>query len=204
MRLGILGGSFNPIHIGHLLMGCAAAEAFQLDRVLLMPCAVSPFKVGAADLAPGADRLEMVRRGVADDPLFEASDLDLTRGGVSYTVESLRALHARYPDAHLFFIIGGDALRELSRWYKIDEILTLCDVITVLRPGVALALDEALEPFPEAARERLRRHTIQGRTCEVSSSEIRRRIAEGRSIRYLVCPEVEAYIRERGLYVVDK
>ena len=204
MRLGILGGSFNPIHIGHLLMGCAAAEAFQLDRVLLMPCAVSPFKVGATDLVPGSDRLEMVRRSVAGDPLFEASDLDLTRGGVSYTVETVRTLHARYPKAHLFFIIGGDSLRELSRWYKIDEILTLCDVITVLRPGVALALDEALEPFPEAARERLRRHTIQGRTCEVSSSEIRRRIAEGRSIRYLVCPEVEAYIRERGLYVVDK
>ena len=204
MRLGILGGSFNPIHIGHLLMGCAAAEAFQLDRVLLMPCAVSPFKVGATDLATGSDRLEMVRRSVAGDPLFEASDLDLTRGGVSYTVETVRTLHARYPKAHLFFIIGGDSLRELSRWYKIDEILTLCDVITVLRPGVSLVLDEALEPFPEAVRARLRQHMLQGRTCEVSSSEIRRRIAEGRSIRYLVCPEVEAYIRERGLYATDK
>ncbi|HON46524.1 MAG TPA: nicotinate-nicotinamide nucleotide adenylyltransferase, partial [Kiritimatiellia bacterium] len=108
------------------------------------------------------------------------------------------------PEARLFFIIGGDSLRELSRWYKIDEILELCDVITVLRPGMALALDEALAPFPEAVRARLRQHTIRGRTCEVSSSEIRRRIAEGRSIRYLVCPEVEAYIRERGLYAVGK
>ena len=204
MRLGIFGGSFNPIHIGHLLIGCAAAEAFQLDRVLLLPCSVSPFKVGATDLAPGPDRLEMVRRSVAGDPLFGASDLDLARGGVSYAVESVRALRARYPEARLFFIIGGDSLRELSHWHKIAEMLTLCDVITVQRPGFTLALDEALAPFPEAVRDRLRRHTVQGRTCEVSSTEIRRRIAEGRSIRYLVCPEVEAYIRERGLYAIGK
>lgn len=204
MRLGILGGSFNPVHVGHLLIGCAAADAFQLDRVLLLPCSVSPFKVGATDLATGPDRLEMVRRSVAGDPLFEASDLDLARGGVSYAVESVRTLRARYPEAHLFFIIGGDSLRELSHWHKIDEMLALCDVITVQRPGVTLALDEALAPFPEAVRARLRRHTVRGRACEVSSTEIRRRIAEGRSIRYLVCPEVEAYIRERGLYAVGK
>ena len=202
MRLGILGGSFNPVHVGHLLIGCAAADAFQLDRVLLLPCSVSPFKVGATDLATGPDRLEMVRRSVAGDPLFEASDLDLARGGVSYAVESVRTLRARYPEAHLFFIIGGDSLRELSHWHKIGEMLALCDVITVQRPGVTLAFDEALAPFPEAVRDRLRRHTGQGRTCEVSSTEIRRRSAEGRSIRYLVCPDVEAYIRERGLYAV--
>ncbi len=114
---------------------------------------------------------------MAGDPLFEASDLDLTRGGVSYTVETVRTLHARYPKAHLFFIIGGDYFRELSRWYKIDEILTLCDVITVLRPGVSLVLDEALERFPGRYARVCGSTCSKERTCEVSSSEIRRRIA---------------------------
>jgi nicotinate-nucleotide adenylyltransferase len=199
-HIGILGGSFNPIHIGHLFIGCAAAEAFGLDRVLLLPCAVSPFKVGAAGLASGEDRLEMVRRSVAGDPLFEPCGLELERGGVSYAVETVGALRARYPGARLSFIIGGDSLCELGHWHRIGEMLELCDVVTVQRPGVALPAGAAELPFPEPVRARLLANVVRGRLCEVSSTEIRRRIAEGRPIRYLVSPAVEAYIRERGLY----
>ena len=202
-HIGILGGSFNPIHIGHLFIGCSAAEAFGLDRVLLLPCSVSPFKVGAAGLASGEDRLEMVRISVAGDPLFEPCALDLERGGVSYAVDTVRALHGKYPGDRFSFIIGGDALRELSHWHKIDEMLALCDVITVQRPGIDSQVEAELLAFPDAVRQRLLSHVIRGRPCDVSSTEIRRRIAEGRSIRYLVCPAVEAYIRDRGLYAAS-
>lgn len=199
-HMGILGGTFNPIHLGHLLIGRAAAEAFDLDSVLLVPCNVSPFKYGVPGLATGADRLEMVRRSVEGDPLFEICALDLERGGVSYAIDTVKALRESNPQDRFSFIIGMDALRELSHWHRIDEMLTLCDFITVGRPGVDVPVTAAALAFPDEVRTRLLAQMIQGRLCDISSSEIRRRIAEGRSIRYLVCPAVEAYIRDRGLY----
>jgi len=199
-HVGILGGTFNPIHLGHLFVGRAAAEAFGLDRVMLVPCSVSPFKVGVSGLASGDDRLEMVRLSAADDPLFESCGVDLERGGVSYAIETVRILRRRNPDDRFSFIIGMDSLRELSHWYHIEEMLTLCDVITVQRPGIDPPADAITLAFPEETRKRLLANVIRGRLCDISSSEIRRRIAEGRSIRYLVCPAVEAYIRDRALY----
>jgi nicotinate-nucleotide adenylyltransferase len=203
-HIGILGGTFNPIHLGHLFIGRAAAEAFALDTVLLTPCNVSPFKCGAPGLATGADRLAMVRLSVAGDPLFEPCALDLERGGVSYAIDTITTLRERYPHDRLSFIIGMDALRELRHWHRIDEMLTLCDFITVARPGVDVPVTAAALAFPDQVGERLLRHVIQGRLCDISSSEIRRRIAEGRSIRYLVCPAVEAYIWDRGLYAATE
>ena len=199
-HIGILGGTFNPIHLGHVFVGRAAAEAFGLDGVLLTPCSVSPFKSGLPGLATGADRLEMVRLSVAGDPLFEPCALDLERGGISYAIDTVKALRDQRPHDRFSFIIGMDSLRELSHWHKVGELLTLCDFITVARPGVDLPLTADALAFPEEVRTRLASHVIQGRLCDISSSEVRRRIAEGRSIRYLVCPAVEAYIRDRGLY----
>ena len=203
-HVGILGGSFNPIHLGHLFVGWAAAEAFSLDTVLLMPSNVSPFKRGLPGLASGADRLEMVRLSAAEDPLFETCALDLERGGISYAVDTVKALRERHPHDRFSFIIGMDALRELSHWHKIGELLTLCDFITVGRPGVDESVTEAALGFPCDVRDRLLSRVIKGRLCDISSSEIRRRIAEGKSIRYLVCPAVEVYIRSRGLYAATK
>jgi nicotinate-nucleotide adenylyltransferase len=198
--IGIFGGSFNPIHIGHLLAGRAAAEAFGLDRVLLLPCWVSPFKRARLDLADGRDRLEMVRLSVSGEALFEPCALDVERGGVSYAIETVSALRQRYQRERLFFIMGMDALRELPRWHRVGDMLELCDVITLCRPGVDEPLREGDLDFPPALSARLLSRIVHGRMCDVSSSEIRRRIAEGRSIRYLVTDAVEAYIRTRKLY----
>ncbi len=200
-KIGIFGGSFNPIHLGHLLAGRAAAEACGFDHILLVPCNVSPFKREAADLASGADRLEMIRLSVADDPLYEPCSLDLERGGVSYAVETVRAVRARFPTERLSFIIGMDALRELSHWYQVGEFLSLCDVVTLCRPGVDAPVGPGELAFPDEIRVRLLANVVRGRLCDVSASEIRRRIAEGRPIRYLVTRAVERYIRTRRLYV---
>ncbi len=203
-HIGILGGSFNPIHLGHLLAGRAVAEAFGLDRVLLLPSHVSPFKRGALDVASGSDRMEMVRLSVEGDNLFEPCPVELERGGISYAVDTVRALRQRYPGDRLSFIIGMDALRELSHWHQVGEMLTMCEVISVERPGIDVPVSGDALAFPEEVRHRLLSNVIRGRLCDISSSEIRRRIAEGRSIRYLVCPAVETYIRIRGLYVQKK
>ncbi|MEI7900977.1 MAG: nicotinate-nucleotide adenylyltransferase [bacterium] len=199
-HIGILGGTFNPLHLGHLFIGRAAAEAFELDSVLLTPCSVSPFKCGAPGLAPGADRLEMVRLSVVGDPLFEPCALELERGGISYAIDTVKTLRERRPRDRFSFIVGMDALRELCHWHKINELLTLCDFITVARPGVDMPITAEALAFSDEVRARLLDKVIQGRLCDISSSEIRRRIAEGRSIRYLVCPAVERYIQNGGLY----
>jgi nicotinate-nucleotide adenylyltransferase len=204
-RIGLFGGSFNPIHLGHVLAGHAAAEAVGLDSVWLMPCSVSPFKCGRAELASGEERLEMVRLAAADDPLFEPCGLEVERGGVSYSFDTVCLLRERYPDDQFTFILGADSLRDLSHWHRIGELVSLCSFATVARPGTDVSeLNAALASFAPDVRDRLLAGLIPGRLCDVSSSEVRRRIAEGQSIRYLVSPAVEAYIRARGLYGATK
>lgn len=198
-RIGILGGTFNPFHLGHIFIGLSAAEAFDLDKVLVIPCAVSPFKVGEPNLLSGEERLEMIRETLKDDPLFEPCDIELKRQGISYAVDTVFSLHQRYPEDRLYFIIGMDSLMGLSRWRDAPRLLSLCEMITVSRPNIPLPDPDTLG-FPRETAEKLLKNVIQGRLCDISSSEIRRRIAQGRSIRYLVSPAVERRIVEEGLY----
>ena len=200
-HIGILGGSFNPVHLGHLFIGSTVAEALNLDRLLMIPCALSPLKLAMADiLASDHDRLEMLRLSVAEHGVMEVSDIDIKRGGISYAIHTVKALRECYPGDRLSFIIGMDALCELNQWHQIDEMLSLCDVVTVARPGVERPDLVKRLNFPLEVQQKLSANIIQGRLCDVSSSDIRRRIAEGRSISYLVCPAVEAYIKKQGLY----
>jgi nicotinate-nucleotide adenylyltransferase len=199
-RVGILGGTFNPVHNGHLRMAHAAAEAFALERVLLVPSSLPPHK----ELAGGVSaehRLAMLRLAAAGDPLMTVDTVEIDRGGISYAIDTVRHLAARDPGCELFFIIGLDSLLELHRWKDVTGFLTLCRVITVNRPGIlGRPLREADVNLPEALSRRLLDDVITHTVGDVSSSEIRERIAKRRPIGYLVPEPVERYIREHTLY----
>jgi nicotinate-nucleotide adenylyltransferase len=186
MKLGIFGGSFNPIHHGHLLAATRAAEALGLDRVLLVPSSVSPLK-NPGDLAPPRDRLAMVRIAVRGNRQLEASDLEIRRGGTSYTVDTLRTLKGRY-GPHLHLIVGADAARLLPKWRSIDEVRRLAKVVIVGRPG-----HRSLGKMPKMLM-------VDVPLLEISSTDIRHRVKRGQSVRYLVPEGVERYIGKKRLY----
>ena len=199
-KIGILGGSFNPIHIGHLILAQEALESLGLCEVLFIPCAQPPHKEQSA-MADARDRLGMVELAIRNDPRFDASDIEIRRGGVSYTVDTVRDLSLGHPGKELVFIIGSDTLPELRHWRRIGELLRMCRFAAFARPGSDW---KKLRPgdlgLGDGWGERLLADCREGRLVDVSSSEIRRRIAEGLSIRYLVPEAVEAYIREHHLY----
>lgn len=183
MRIGILGGSFDPIHHGHLILGRAAREELGLDTVLFVPARISPHKTQTRP-ATAEDRLSMVRLALADEPGFAADDLELRRPPPSYTVDTLRELTARHPGAELFLLIGTDNAAKFDTWHQPDEIERLARII-VLQRGP----ETPEHPWP-----------VVRRLVELSSTEIRQRVAEGRSIRYLTPAAVCDYIKARGLY----
>ncbi len=199
-RLGVLGGAFNPIHMGHLVMAQDALELFELSQVLFIPCARPPHKP-STELAPAEHRLAMVQAALEGDWRFEASDIELQRGGISWSVDTARELRRLHPAAEIVFIIGADMLPELHLWRDVGTLLELCRFVTLARPGTDL---EALKradlkldpPWPERLREQVR----VGHIVSLSSTDIRYRIAEGLSIRYLVHPAVDMYIAEHHLY----
>lgn len=197
LRLGILGGSFNPVHLGHLIMAQDALELFDLAKVLFIPCAQPPHKPRMA-LVPGEHRLAMLEAAIEGELSFEVSDIELRRQGVSYTVDTLRELATLYPGVELCFIIGTDSLAELHLWRDVEALLSLCRVLTIARPGTDPATWGACLPGPW--RDRLLADVRVGHSLAVSSTDIRRRVAEGLSIRYLVPPAVEMYITEHSLY----
>jgi len=188
VRLGVYGGTFDPPHLGHLVAASDACAALALDRLLWVPSAVHPFKAGRVRTPPEL-RLEMVRAAIAGDPRFAADDLELRRGGPSYTVDTLRELRARHPQAELFFLTGADNLAELPAWREPDEVVRLARLVVVTREGGRLPPDA---DFP--ARE------VRVTRVDVSSTEVRRRAAAGETIRYLVPDAVRALIERHGLY----
>ena len=197
-RTALFGGTFNPVHAGHLVVAQDACEQFELDEVIFLPCARPPHK-DALPLAEGRHRLAMIEGALEGDPRFSVSGMELERGGASYTVDTLDAMRRRRPDDRLFFIIGSDSLLELHTWRAPERLLELADFITVSRPGFRAPSEASLGLPPEAARSLLQR-VCRAHALDISSSDIRRRVAEGLSIRYLVPSFVEMYIAEHGLY----
>lgn len=188
-RIGVIGGTFDPIHHGHLLLARFALEKVPLDEVLFIPAADPPLKQGA--YAPAEERWAMVQLAVAGCPDFAASRLELDRPGKSYTVETLGLLRQLYPHAVLFFIIGADNIAQLDTWHDLEGIFAHCTVVVGARPGEVKGGDPKL-----LARLRF----IATPLIELSSTEIRTRRAAGLPIRYMVPEAVEAHIRAKGLY----
>lgn len=195
-----MGGSFDPVHLGHLVVAQDAIERFELSEVVFIPAALPPHKQHLQQADP-EHRLGMLQLAVEGDLRFSVSDIELRRGGVSYTVDTVGELKAQYGDAALVLVIGSDTLVDLHNWHRIDDLLALCEVATFLRPGeVALDGIAAKIQLPAEQRQRLMGNVAEAHLVGISSTEIRMRAAEGLSIRYLVPPEVEMYIYEHGLY----
>ena len=191
VKIGFLGGSFDPVHFGHLMAAQDAYEQHHLERLILVPAAQAPLKPSDVQ-SSSADRLAMIRAAVEWDTRFEISDVELRRGGVSYTIDSARYFRGLYPQDDLFWIIGGDQLPNLHLWKDIEELATLVEFIFLERPG-----------FPVRATPRipgLRLHRCDGHLLAINSTELRERTRRGLSLDYFVPHKAIVYIKEHSLY----
>ena len=213
MKVGIFGGTFDPIHWGHLRSAEEVSEAFSLDRVLFIPTARPPHKRGQT-MAPPRDRLAMVRLAVADNPRFMVSTVEIRRPGISYSIDTLRDFTSknRRKDTY-YFILGLDAFREIDTWKDFQQLFLLCNFIVTSRPGsrdsqplrgtsVAVRRLFCYDSTGKFQRHRsgTTLHFLKLTDFGISASSIRVKVNQGKSIRYLLPASVEAYIKERGLY----
>jgi nicotinate-nucleotide adenylyltransferase len=191
MKIGLFGGTFNPPHTGHLIVVESVRDQLRLDKVLFIPSAQPPNKRDPA-IAPAHDRLQMTLFAVETNSDFEVSDVEVNRGGMSYSIDTVLALGALHPSDELSLIIGSDNLLEFDTWKDPTEILARVDLVAMSRPGTPIP--DAKNKFVRAAR------FVNVPSIGISSTDIRRRVKLGRSIRYLVPRSVEDYIYSRHLY----
>lgn len=185
-RVGILGGTFNPPHIGHCIIANEVLHALELDEVRLMPNAIAPHKV-VENSPTNAQRLRMVELAIEQVPMLKVEPFELVRGGVSYTFQTMAALTEREPDVKFYFIIGGDSIDSLHTWYKINELEKLVQFVGVKRPGFM-------------ANSNFNVKMVDAPEIALSSSFIRSRLENGETVKYLLPHQVEQYIREERLY----
>lgn len=190
MKLGLFGGSFDPVHLGHQLVAQAACEEFGLARLCFIPAAQSPFKPGSSP-APAKARLQMLRLALAGQSRYEVDAQELTRGGVSYTIDTVRDYRRRFPDAQLFWLIGADHVAKLPLWRDAEELAASVEFLVIPRPG------EPSVPFPAPFRGA----TLRGFPLGVSSSQIRARVQAGLPVELLTGPGVAEAIRANKLYL---
>lgn len=197
----LFGGSFDPIHFGHLIVSRFVAEHLGIDRVILIPGASPPHK-RARGLAPAGDRLAMCRLAVDGDPDFEVSDWEAGQAGLNYTLRTVRRFRdVLGPDTGLHWLIGMDSLLELGTWYRVGELVDSCTIVTAARPRYENPnLSQLRGPLSPAQLDKLAQHTLESPWIDISATDIRARVRAGRSIRYLVPEAVCQYIAERRLY----
>ncbi len=198
-RIGIMGGTFDPIHYGHLVLAEEVRHCLKLDRIIFIPNGTAPHKK-AKGVTNASLRFEMVRRAISDNPYFEISDMEIIKEGTSYTVHTLKALKEQLgKTAELFFITGADTLLDLHNWYAFEEVIALCTFVGATRPGyVPDVLKIEAQRLKEAYQAKIELVAIPG--LSISSTEIRQRVARGDTIRYLVPRNVETFILEEGIY----
>jgi len=193
MKIGLYGGSFDPVHFGHLLVAQAAREELSLTRVYFIPAAQSPFKPEARP-APAAERLRLLRLALAGDPASEVDDREIRRGGVSYSIDTVRQFRKDFPPAELFWLIGADQASQLPLWREAPELAKLVEFVVIPRPG------ESAPTLPAPFRGR----ALRGFPTAVSSSEIRARCRSGLSIAHLTPPAVAEAIHNYRLYLPER
>lgn len=199
-RIGIFGGSFDPVHYGHLILAELCCEFCQLDEVRLVPAAVPPHKQGRGR-ASGEHRVEMLKLAIGGNPRLSVWDGEIQRGGVSYTVETLRQIQAEQPQDQLFFLMGADSLSDLPNWRDPSEICDLATIVVVDRPGSENVDYSVLEGVTTSERiDHFRLHLVAMPQLDISSTELRERIKHEKSIRYQTPRAVEQYIRTAELY----
>lgn len=200
MRLGVFGGSFDPIHNGHLLLAECCREQCRLDAVWFLPAAVPPHKQDQ-QLTPDKQRIEMLELAIADRPAFSVCRYEIDRGGVNYTVETLTHLKDEDPTRELFFLLGADMLADLPHWRNAPRVCELAVPVAVCRPGAEPVDFSCLGGIVGPERvELIRRHQVEMPEMGISSTDLRQRVASGQSIRYRVPRAVEMYIQSHGLY----
>jgi nicotinate-nucleotide adenylyltransferase len=183
MRIGIYGGTFNPVHHGHLILARQALEEFKLDRLIFVPAAESPFKIQNHTAPPG-DRLAMLRLAIAGEDRFSVDPLEIERGGISYSIDTVKMFRSRNPEAELFFLVGEDNADRLTEWHRFEELKKLVCFVVLSRS----------EDFESSE------YPVVQRRIEISSTEIRNRVAKQDSITYLVPESVKHYIEQHQLY----
>lgn len=195
MKVGIMGGTFDPLHIGHMMAAEAARETYDLQEIWFMPSHIPPHKQKAG--VSGADRLAMVQEAVKSHDAFRTLDWEIVRGGISYTYETIRGLQEEYPHVDLYFIIGADMVQYLPKWQKIDELVQRLTFIGVGRPGTPLDIDA----LPNFIAEKVLLADMP--LVDISSTMLRERLAAGKSIRYMVPEAVFDYVQRSGLYGIQ-
>jgi len=199
MRLGILGGTFDPVHYGHLLLAETAREQCRLDQVWFLPASIPPHKQGH-ELSSVEQRMEMLELAVAGSPAMAVSRLEADRGGVTYTVDTLAALKAEAPERELLFLMGADSLADLPNWREPARICQLAILAVVRRPGQGVDYSRLADFVPAERLEQFRQHQVEMPLIELSSHDIRERVGRRQSIRYRTPRAVEKYIESQGLY----
>jgi nicotinate-nucleotide adenylyltransferase len=201
MRRGVFGGSFDPVHYGHLLLAESCREACSLDLVLFVPTAVSPHK---QDQLPSEarHRIEMLKLAIGGHPAFDVSEIEIRRAGISFTVDTLRELHRENPQDELFLLMGADSCEDFPTWRQPSEICQLASLVVVGRAGSPIPdLEKLKRSIDPQQAESIRCHFVEMPCVDYSSSRIRERVAAGQSIRFQTPRAVEMYIQTHSLYV---